>query len=203
MPTTLRIALLAGMLALLSNLAVVEFIHWRTHDDAVSTLRRQVVEQGAVLADVYRSGGVPALQDGVQDAVNYGDPQTAVGLFDSRGREIIGNIALSPRNPSPFQEGYRTTLLRIEGDATPREGALVTHRLSNGYWLLSGRTVGDGLALRETLERSLLVALLLALLLGSACGLILAQYVGKRVGDIAGVTSRISARDITQRVPLT
>jgi len=203
LPTTLRIALLAGILALLSNLAVVEFIHWRTHDDAVSTLKRQVVEQGAVLADVYRSGGIPALQDGVQDAVNYGDPQTAVGLFDSKGREIIGNIALSPRNPNPFQEGYRTTLLRIEGDSTPREGALVTHRLPNGDWLLSGRTVGDGLALRETLERSLLVALFLALLLGSVCGLILAQYVGKRVGEIAGVTSRISARDITQRVPIT
>lgn len=31
MPTTLRIALLAGLLALLSNLAVIGFIHWRTH----------------------------------------------------------------------------------------------------------------------------------------------------------------------------
>ena len=33
------------------------------------------------------------------------------------------------------------------------------HRLPNGQWLISGRTVGDGLALRETLERSLLIAL--------------------------------------------
>jgi signal transduction histidine kinase len=31
LPTTLRVALLAGLLALLSNVAVVSFIHWRTN----------------------------------------------------------------------------------------------------------------------------------------------------------------------------
>ena len=49
MPTTLRIALLAGLLALLSNLAVIGFIHLRTHDEAASTVRRQVAEQTKVL----------------------------------------------------------------------------------------------------------------------------------------------------------
>ena len=34
LPTTLRIALLAGLLALVSNLAVLGFIHWRTHDES-------------------------------------------------------------------------------------------------------------------------------------------------------------------------
>ena len=34
---------------------------------------------------------------------------------------------------------------------------MVIHRLPNGQWLISGRTVGDGLALRETLESSLLL----------------------------------------------
>ena len=57
MPTTLRIALLAGLLALLSNLAVIGFIYWRTHDEALTTVRRQVVEQGKVLSDMYRLGG--------------------------------------------------------------------------------------------------------------------------------------------------
>ena len=54
MPTTLRIALLAGILALLSNLAVIGFIYFRTHDEAVATVHQQVLEQGKVLADVYR-----------------------------------------------------------------------------------------------------------------------------------------------------
>ena len=54
MPTTLRIALLAGLLALLSSLAVIGFIYVRTHDEAVASLHRQVAEQSKVLTDVYR-----------------------------------------------------------------------------------------------------------------------------------------------------
>ena len=49
---------------------------------------------------------------------------------------------------------------------------------------------------------SLLIALSCAALLGSVCGLILAQYVGRRISDIAAVANRISARDLSQRVPL-
>ena len=36
MPTTLRLALLAGLLALASNLLVLGFIQWRTHDYATA-----------------------------------------------------------------------------------------------------------------------------------------------------------------------
>jgi signal transduction histidine kinase len=200
LPTTLRIALLAGLLALLSNLAVIGFIYWRTHDEALSTVRRQLVEQGKVLSDKYRLGGTRALDDAVEDTMTYGDPQTAVALLDRQGRQIAGNLAAVPVR---IQEGYRSGLLRLRGQTTPREAALVMHRLPNGQWLISGRTVGDGLALRETLERSLLIALIVAGLLGLICGIILAQYVGQRIGQIATVADRISARDLTQRVSLT
>ncbi len=201
MPTTLRIALLAGLLALLSNLAVIGFIYWRTHDEALTTVRRQVAEQGKVLSDMYRLGGRRALDDAVEDTITYGDPQTAVALLDRNGRQVIGNLAEAP-TATGLQEGYRNGLLRLKGQTTPREAALVVHRLPNGQWLVSGRTVGDGLALRETLERSLLIALIVAGLLGLFCGLILAQYVGQRIGNIASVADRISGRDLTQRVPL-
>ncbi len=200
MPTTLRIALLAGLLALLANLAVIGFIYWRTHDEALTTVRRQVVEQGKVLSDMYRLGGPRALDDAVEDTITYGDPQTAVALLDRNGRQVQGNLAAAPK--TGLQEGYRNTLLRLKGQTTPREAAMVIHRLPNGQWLVSGRTVGDGLALRETLERSLLIALVVAGLLGLFCGLILAQYVGQRIGNIAAVADRISGRDLSQRVPL-
>ena len=180
MPTTLRIALLAGLLALVSNLAVLGFIQWRTHDEAVSAQRRLVVEQGTVLADFYRTGGMRALADGIEDSVTYGDPQTAVGLFNAQGREIIGNLAVMPRARGPIREGYQSALVRFAKQPSPHEAAIVAHRLPSGEWLVSGRTVGNGLALRDTLERSLLIALLVAILLGLVCGLILAQYVGRR-----------------------
>jgi len=199
-PTTLRIALLAGLLALLSNLAVIGFIYYRTHDEAVSQMRQQVVEADKVLTDVYRSGGEAALVDAVQDTISYADPQSVVGLFDPNGREQSGNIAgiSQPR----FSEGSRTTFVRLRGQPTPRQAALIMHRLSSGQWLISGRISGEGLAIRQTLESSLLIALALAALLGSACGVILAHYVGGRIGNIVAVARRISRHDLSRRVPL-
>ena len=202
MPTTLRIALLAGLLALLSNLAVVGFIYWRTHDESLSTVRRQVVEQGKVVSDMYRVGGQIALNDAVEDAITYGDPQTVAALLDRHGRQLIGNLAVIPLQAGRLQEGYRGTLLRLKNQSTPREAAMVVHRLPNGQWLISGRTVGDGLALRETLESSLLLSLVVAGLLGLVCGVIQAQYVGRRVGGIASVADSISAHDLSRRVSL-
>jgi len=62
--------------------------------------------------------------------------------------------------------------------------------------------VGEGLAFRATLERSLLLSLVVAGLLGLFCGMVLAHYVSRRIGNIAAVANRISARDLSQRVPL-
>jgi signal transduction histidine kinase len=194
--------LLAGLLALASNLIVLGFIQWRTHDEAVSELRRQVVEQGAVLADGYRTGGMPALADAIEDTVTYGDPQTAVGLFDARGNELIGNLAALPTARGALREGYQNVHIRFEHQTAPKEAAIVAHKLPRGQWLISGRTVGYGLALRETLERSLLIALVGAIVLGLLAGIILAQFVGRRVGKIVAVTNQISGRDLTRRIPL-
>ncbi len=202
MPTTLRIALLAGVLALVSNLIVLGFIQYRTHDEALSEQRRQVVEQGTVLADVYRTGGMPALVDGIEDTVTYGDPQTAVALFDGNGKLVLGNLAAMPTTHGAVREGYQSALLRLEHQTAPREAAIVAHKLPRGEWLISGRTVGYGLALRETLERSLLIALIVAILLGLVCGLILAQFVGRRIGKIVAVTDQITGHDLTRRIPV-
>ena len=201
MPTTLRIALLAGLLALVSNLIVLGFIQLRTHDEALSEQRRQVVEQGTVLADVYRTGGMPALVDGINDTVTYGDPQSAVALFDGKGKMLLGNLAAMPTTRGAIREGYQSALLRLDR-APPREAAIVAHKLPHGEWLISGRTVGYGLALRETLERSLLIALVVAILLGLVCGIILAQFVGRRVGKIVAVTDQITGHDLTRRIPV-
>ena len=198
MPTTIRIALLAGLLALLSNLAVIGFIYARTHDDAVASIHRQVDEQAKVLSDVYRTGGKAALINAIEDTLDYADPQTVVALIDSSGKELSGNLASAPS----FQEGYRTSVIRLRGQPSPHQAAIVMQRLPRREWLISGRVAGEGFAIRETLESSLLIALVVAGLLGLLCGVILAHYVGRRIGEIATVANRISARDLSQRVPV-
>ena len=201
MPTTLRIALLAGLLALLSNLAVIGFIYVRTHDEAVASLHRQVTEQSQVLTDVYRTGGKAALDKAIGDTLDYADTQTAVALIAADGRQIEGNLAQAPAVQS-MQVGYHNAVIRLRGQPSPHQAQIVFSRLSGGEWLVSGRLVGEGLAFRATLERSLLLSLVVAGLLGLLCGVVLAHYVSRRIGNIAAVANRISARDLSQRVPL-
>ena len=47
LPTTARIALLAMLLALLSNVALLSFIHLRTRDAGLTALRQRVIEEAA------------------------------------------------------------------------------------------------------------------------------------------------------------
>jgi signal transduction histidine kinase len=101
-----------------------------------------------------------------------------------------------------MQEGYHSAVIRLRGQPSPHQAELEVSRLPTGEWLISGRQVGEGLAFRATLARSLLLALVVAGLLGLLCGVILAHYVSLRIGKIAAVANRISARDLSQRVPL-
>ena len=200
MPTTFASRSLPASSRLLSNLAVIGFIYLRTHDEAVATVHRQVIEQGKVLADVYRSGGHAALDDAIDDTMTYADPQTVIALVAPDRREIKGNLETIRASVLAPPEGYRTALVRLRGQTTPREAALVTHRLTSGQWLVSGRIAGEGFAIRDTLERSLFIALLVAGLLGLLCG-ILAHYVGRRISDFARVATRISPRDLHSACP--
>ena len=135
--------------------------------------------------------------------MTYADPQTAVALLDRDGRELKGNLAAVPQPSLPsLQEGYRNALVRLRGQTTPREAALVAHRLPNGQWLVSGRIAGEGLAIRETLERSLLIALIVAGLLGLLCGVILAHYVGASDRRHRGGRQPHQRSRPQQRVPL-
>lgn len=203
MPTSLRIALLAGLLALATNLAIIGFIHWQTYDESVSTLRRQVTEQSAVLSDAYRGGGVEALMSAINDSNDPDDPQVASDLLDPSGRPQLGNVAALSMGAEPLSEGYHVALVTLEGETAPHEAAIYLHHLRSRGWLLTVRIAGEGLALRQTLQRSLLVSLALSILLGAACGIILARYVGRRVGAIADVADQIAGGDFKQRIPVT
>ena len=201
MPTKLRIALVAGLLAFASNLLIIGFIHWQTRDQIVANERKQVAEQWAVLRDIYRASGEQGLRRAIDDTIGAGDPQMAAAILTSDGRPIYGNVsAVSLKNAKP-SAGPRSVLLTIDREATPREAAVGFMRLADGRWLLSGRTVAEGISLRETLERSLLVGLAVSALLGLICGWVIGQFVDRRVRDIVAVADRIGGGDLSERVP--
>lgn len=201
MPITLRIALFAGLLALLSNLAVIGFITFRTHDEMSSNRVQQLQEQGEALADAYRSGGLPALRGAVLDPDLQNDPQSVVAILDRGGMPLVGSLAAEPDWQGPLHEGYLTAKVRRRGDSVSREASLRLVPVDPGHWLLTGRLTGEEIAVRGILERSLLIGLAIAVLLGLLTGGLLAQFVERRVRDIVAVTSAFGAGDFAQRLP--
>jgi signal transduction histidine kinase len=201
MSTKLRIALLAGFLAFASNLLIIGFIHFQTRDEIVSELRHQVAEQSSALGQVYRSEGMNGLKREIREATESGD-QVAVAIIDRSGKPLDGNIdsIISP-DASSFGRA-RTAVLRMKGENSLLEATINLRPIAGGQWLLTGRTVPGGISLRETLERSLLVALAVSVLLGLLCGLILGQYVDSRIHEIVMVADRIGGGDMSGRVPL-
>jgi signal transduction histidine kinase len=201
-PISLRVALLSALLAFAANLAVIGFIHWRTYDDSAEALRRQVAEEGAVLDDVYASGGRAALDKAVGDTLASGDPQLLAAVLTASGAARIGNVAAADRPPASARPVYRTGRLRLRGEAAPAEAYYRLRPVGDGEWLLSGRSFGERAKLQRTLEGSLGLALVISVLLGLICGLIIARYVGGRVRAVAAVADGISGGDFSRRIPV-
>ncbi len=202
-PVTLRVAALAMLLALLSNLALVGFIRWRTHDDAFASLRIQATDQARALSDVYAAGGLPALRATIADLSGAGDARFVATILSADGRAIDGNIAAGlPAGPRRVT-GFQTIDVRRTGALRDEEAGVVLRPLDEGRWLASGLTYGERLSFQATLERSLALAVVLSLLFGIVCGLVTAGYVGRRVRAIATSVDEVGAGDLARRAPVT
>jgi signal transduction histidine kinase len=202
-PTTVRIAALAALLALLSNLGLLAFIHLRTHDDAFDVLRQRATEEARALDDVYRSGGRAALDDAIRGTLGAGDNQILIAIIDTQGRPVAGNIA----GPLPPVARRRTAfaIARLRDAARPAppvEAGIVVRPLGRQYTLVSARSFGERLAFQRLLEHSLAVAVFLSLLFGVVCGLLTARYVGHRVRAIADVVDEVGEGDLARRAPI-
>jgi signal transduction histidine kinase len=202
LPTTLRVGLLAALLALLSYVALIGFIHWRTYDDSVEAVRQQVVEQASALSDVYASGGWRALDKAIGDTLDAGDPQLLAGILGPSGAARIGNVGALLEPAGPPAPGYHTGRVRFRGAAATTDAAFLLRRLDDGEWLLAGRSLGERVQFQRILESSLGLALAISVLLGLLCGLVIARYVGSRVGEMAEVADSIAGGDLAQRVPI-
>jgi signal transduction histidine kinase len=202
LPTTLRVGLLAALLALFSNVALIGFIHWRTYDDSVEAVRQQVVEEASALGDVYASGGRRALDKAIADTLAAGDPQLLAATVAPSGAGRIGNVGAILDPSHPLVPGYRTGRVRFRGGAATTEAAFLLRRLDDGEWLFTGRSLGERVEFQRILESSLGLALAISVLLGLLCGLVIARYVGSRVGEMAEVADSIAGGDLAQRVPI-
>ncbi|MBV9842663.1 MAG: signal protein [Sphingomonadaceae bacterium] len=202
-PTTFRIAALAVLLALSSNLALVGFLYVRTRDQD-QAVRERILEEARALAAVAPDS---ALDKAVRDTLATGDSQLVAERFDRDGRPLAGNVGqLLPPVAMAAGPVLQISRLRLTDEPAPSECGYVVRSLGADGWLLSGRELGERYALQRTIERSLLLALVLSLGLGVGCGLLIARDVGKRVSALAeGVdqVAEVSGGALDRRLPLT
>jgi signal transduction histidine kinase len=203
LPTIVRVGLLAALLALASNLALVGFIRWGTYDDAAGDLRQRVTEEGSALDDVYSSGGRRALGKALADTLASHDPQTLAAIVGPDGVPHEGNVAAFLDLRRSIPAGYRTGRIRRPGSSRAEDAGYLFRPLAAGReWLVTGRSFGQRIEFQRTLESSLGLALAIAVLLGLLSGLVIARYVARRIAAVAAVADRIGGGDLTHRVPL-
>ena len=194
--TTARLAILATLLVLASNLAVIGFVFAQTRGNAMAKLETEVTEQADALQEVYRSGGRPALDRAIRDMDGSDDDALVVAALDDAGRIRIGTLAgRLPFRPA-HSPGFR--IAALAPGVQDRDAGFIVRRLGQD-WLLSGRLVDDSLLLERALERALLVAATLALVMGVIGGAIIAVYVGRRLRVIAGAVDIVAAGNLSHR----
>ena len=87
---TARIALLAIILSLVSNLALIGFVWKQTSADAIDAIRRETTEQSDALRTVWQVGGIGELRQAIGEAVRPGDVSLVLALIDADGRMVEG-----------------------------------------------------------------------------------------------------------------
>ncbi|WP_284053488.1 HAMP domain-containing sensor histidine kinase [Stakelama marina] len=195
---TARLALLTAALTLVSALTLVGFIWQQTHDDAIGALRRNTIEQSDTLVSVWKSGGLPALRDALDDDAQAGDASLIAEIVDRKGRIVAGagpeqiDVALTR---TPFAIGHISRSQPWSG----REVGFAVRR-TGSMWLVTGRLLDDWERAQRTIARALFLALGLAVVLGVAGGLIVTRYVTRRIYRIADVVDAVADGAMDRRI---
>ncbi len=195
---TARIALLSIALALISNVVLSAFVWKLVHDDAIETLRRNTIEESDTLVEVYRNGGLPALDRAIADRSVPFDPSEIIAVFAPDGRRIAGIGPLLGRGV-PQVTTFRIDPTNLPQPWAERNAGYAVRRIG-AYLLVSGRLLDDWDQEQRGIERALITATILSLVLGVGGGLVVTRYVGRRLDQVADVIEGVAGGDLSLRV---
>jgi signal transduction histidine kinase len=198
--TAARFVLLYLALSLAGTLPVLFVVYHQADRMSQHYFETQIANRKANLMLTYRSGGIPAVAQGVRDRMASGAAaQAALLLVDPSGRRMAGNVAAWPptlQGPT----GWTEMRLYRDGHAQSELFAVSAIHLQPGHRLLIGIVIDDRTRMREALLIALIGALVLAVPIGLAGSLVLLRFMNRRVGAIGDVAARIAAGDHSRRV---
>jgi signal transduction histidine kinase len=156
-----------------------------------------IAEANAIIA-----GSPNSRLDAIKERLQQ-DPRQirVIGLFDTNGRRIAGNVNLPPALRID-RRAESVVVDRFDSRGHERLVVLAIARsLPNGDILVIGRNVDEIAEVARTVEEALALGVLPALLLAVGVGTLLSIRARKRIDAVSKQVGRIVAGDLKQRLP--
>lgn len=165
-------------------------------------IRARILQTRDALLAIDRRYGFDELVTVVTDeAESIRDVDSIFSLLDSDGKAVAGNIT----GEQPFEDWRileRTRLPNSTGGGTGRHRYFAIWTPVTKGMLLVGRSDREIQQARLILMRSLGWCILATAILGVGSGVYLARGAQRRIDDIAGTLSAVSAGELHRRIPI-
>jgi signal transduction histidine kinase len=180
------------------------YISYSTNVVLAQQLRDTIAEEIRGLAEVGRSGGLPAIVDAIEQRSH--EPGASLYLItDVNGRILAGNVSDVPQQllersgMGPLTVPYR----RYSEDTRQHLALVQVLRLPGGFRMLVGRDLGERDQFRAIIGRALGWAVALMIGLALVSWFFVSRRVLKRIDSVTATSRRIMAGDLTGRLEIT
>lgn len=202
---TFRWTLLRGVVVAAGAFAIcvglmIGFIYWPNSTYVIDSVDRLITDRADVFSALPSEQRLQALQWHIDQ-----DPRRVklVGLFDSHGNRIMGNIESLPRSLQVGAPPRETSIVRIDALGRANESVRATaRRLADGQILIVGRNVDEVAQMGTSVERVLAWGIIPALCLGLAVGAYMSIRTQRRIDEVNQLVQRIVAGELCERLPV-
>lgn len=195
-----NLTLTYGLLAVVTTLVLLAFIHLQTVGVLHGQIYRQNTARALYLVNQFEQGGRDAVVTAIDRAVNDRlDLEHQIFLYlDETGNKLAGNLDESSDVPGP---NLSVAEIRASRDGIEIYGRMQSIVLPDDSVLIIGRDLEDMYAIKALIGRASLAAVLVALIL-VACGTyVFRKELELRVTAIRRTAAKISAGQFKQRIP--
>lgn len=152
----------------------------------------------AGLLEIARDDGRHDFMDELRSRVESDDDAAVYGLFDTRGRRIVGPLARvpGPRDPRGWVEFTQSD------DAGEARVIARVHRFRDGWSLVTGQRTRSQDRFLALMVRTALAAALVAATLGALIGWLTSRWVSRRLRDLDETAERVGDGELGLRAPV-
>ena len=194
-----RLAVGYGLLLAASMATLSAIVYFGTVGVFERSIDNKILTVEAHLADAWTSGGRPGLVREIDAQLHdLIDTDTeVVGLVDPMGHVLAGNVGRSFGDLPPTGD---LAFGQMERNGVPVSVRLIATRLDDGTRLIVGRDLIELGAIRDVVERALLVSAAVSILLAFFGAQIFRSRLEARIGRIRRTTARIAAGELSSRI---